>query len=143
MANRTIKAVLIAVDGSPHSLRALKYVASRARTDEQMRVCILNVQSPLPQSFFVHAALVKEYYGARSAAALKGARAFAARNRLDCETLVRVGDPPQTIVEVAKAKHCVEIVMGTRGLGSFKGLILGSVVAKVIHFSRIPVTVVP
>jgi nucleotide-binding universal stress UspA family protein len=33
--------------------------------------------------------------------------------------------------------------MGTRGLGTLKGLLLGSVVTKIVQLSRVPVTVVP
>jgi nucleotide-binding universal stress UspA family protein len=56
---------------------------------------------------------------------------------------VRVGEPAETIVNFARRNHCAEIVMGTRGLGSFKGLFLGSITTKVIHAARVPITVVP
>ena len=59
------------------------------------------------------------------------------------EILVRIGEPGETIVKVARQKHCGEIVLGSRGLGNLKGLILGSVTTKVIHAARVPVTVVP
>jgi len=34
------------------------------------------------------------------------------------------------------------IVMGSRGLGSFEGLLLGSVATRVIHLTELPVTLV-
>jgi nucleotide-binding universal stress UspA family protein len=61
---------------------------------------------------------------------------------MKAETIVGVGEPGQTIAKVARQKHCGEIVLGSRGLGSVKGLVLGSVTTKVIHATRVPVTVV-
>ncbi|MFN0302201.1 MAG: universal stress protein, partial [Burkholderiales bacterium] len=38
--------------------------------------------------------------------------------------------------------HISEVVMGTRGLGSVSGLVLGSVATKIIHLVDVPVTLV-
>lgn len=143
MAESTTRTVLIPVDGSANSRRALTYLAKRARADKQLRICVLNVQLPLPPSLFVTRAMIAQHHDAISSKALKGVPAILSKRSLSAETLIRVGDPAQTIVQVAKRKHCVEIVMSTRGLGSLKGFILGSVTTKVIHLSRLPVTVVP
>lgn len=49
------------------------------------------------------------------------------------QRIVEDGDPAGRILEVAK-KHGVDmIVMGSRGLGNLKGLLLGSVSQKVNH----------
>jgi len=143
MADPTITTVLIAVDGSSHSRRALAYLAKRSRTEKRLRMCVLNVQVPLPPSLFVTRTMIKQHLDAKSKAALKGVRATLTRHQVSAAILIRVGDPAQTIVQVARQKHCAEIVMGTRGLGGIKGLILGSVATKVIHLSDLPVTVVP
>lgn len=143
MANVTTKTVLIPLDGSANSRRALAYLAKRARTDKRLRLCLLNVQLPLPPSLFVTRAMIEHYHDAKSKEDLKGIRGILATHHVSAETLVRIGNPAQTIVQVAKQRRCAEIVMGTRGLGSLKGLILGSVTTKVIQLSRIPVTVVP
>jgi nucleotide-binding universal stress UspA family protein len=65
------------------------------------------------------------------------------RRNLSADVRVLVGDPAESIVETARRGRYSEIVMGTRGLGTLKGLLLGSVVTKVIQLSRVPVTVVP
>ena len=55
---------------------------------------------------------------------------------------VLVGEPAATIVNVARAEGVDIIVMGTRGMGAFGNLVLGSTANKVIHLAELPVTVV-
>jgi nucleotide-binding universal stress UspA family protein len=52
------------------------------------------------------------------------------------------GPPAQAILDVAKARHADEIVLGTRGVGRVRGL-LGSVAPDVIHAATCAVTVIP
>jgi len=49
------------------------------------------------------------------------------------ETRVIQGDPAETIINYANKGNFDMIVIGSRGLGSFKGLMLGSVSSKVCH----------
>jgi nucleotide-binding universal stress UspA family protein len=46
-------------------------------------------------------------------------------------TLLAGGDPADAILEAAKREKADTIVLGSRGLGDFKGLVLGSVSHKV------------
>lgn len=135
--------LLVPIDGSDHSLRALAYVIKRATSHRQLRICLLNVQLPLPQSLFVKPSTIAEHHRAKSKEALARALRMLHRKAFKAEILVRVGEPGETIAKVARQKRCGEIVLGSRGLGNLKGLILGSVTTKVIHAARVPVTVVP
>lgn len=49
------------------------------------------------------------------------------------ETAVVEGDPAERIIDYAKDHDVDIIVIGSRGLGTFKGLLLGSVSNKVSH----------
>jgi hypothetical protein len=40
--------------------------------------------------------------------------------------MVRVGEPGETIVTMARQKHCGEIVLGSRGLGNSRGACTGN-----------------
>jgi nucleotide-binding universal stress UspA family protein len=110
---------------------------------KHLQMCLLNVQLPLPASLFVTQAMIDQYYDSHSKAALTRARRVLAKHHASAAGFVRIGDPAATIVNFSTQKHCSEIVMGTRGLGSLKSFLLGSVTAKVIHLARVPVTVVP
>jgi len=48
----------------------------------------------------------------------------------------------KTIVDYAKANKCDHIIMGTRGMGAFGNLVLGSTANQVVHLAEIPVTLV-
>jgi nucleotide-binding universal stress UspA family protein len=61
---------------------------------------------------------------------------------VDVEEDLLEGPAADAIVSVAKARHADLIVMGTRGKGSFKGLLFGSVSTKVSHFAPCSVLVV-
>ncbi len=51
------------------------------------------------------------------------------------ETVLREGDAATDILQVAKDRGADLIVMGTRGLGTLKGLLVGSVSQKVSQLS--------
>ena len=53
----------------------------------------------------------------------------------DVETLVDDGDPAGCILDCAKRQNADAIVMGSRGLGDLKGLLVGSVSQKVSHLA--------
>ena len=48
------------------------------------------------------------------------------------------GDPAKNILETAQDKEADLIVIGTRGLGTLKGLLMGSVSQKVAQLSKCP-----
>jgi nucleotide-binding universal stress UspA family protein len=135
--------LLVPIDGSDHSLRALALVIKRVASHRQLKICVLNVQLPLPPSLFVTPSMIAQQHKQKSKEDLARALRLLHRKAVKAEILVRVGEPGETIAKVARQKHCGEIVLGSRGLGNLKGLILGSVTTKVIHAARVPVTVVP
>ena len=55
---------------------------------------------------------------------------------------VETGSRPKAIIRVAQETNSDIIIMGSRGLGIFKGALIGSVSQKVIEDSPIPVMVV-
>lgn len=61
---------------------------------------------------------------------------------LEVEQHIELGQPAQTIVNVAKREAVDHIVMGSRGRQGVSRLLLGSVAETVIRRSPVPVTVV-
>ena len=55
---------------------------------------------------------------------------------------VGTGSIQKAIIRVAAQEHSDMIIMGSRGLGLFKGALIGSVSQKVIEESPIPVMVI-
>jgi nucleotide-binding universal stress UspA family protein len=134
--------ILIPVDGSPSSLRALKHAAERFRDSPHAHLLVLNVQPALPSSRHVPQSMIKDHQQRMSEEALAPARALVARLDVTSDCYLRVGVPAEVIANFAQRTHCREIVMGTRGLGRVRGLVLGSVTNKVIHLATVPVTLV-
>lgn len=59
------------------------------------------------------------------------------------ESRVVDADPVTALVDAAAQEEADLLVVGTRGLGGFHGLLLGSVTTKLLQRSRRPVVVVP
>lgn len=55
---------------------------------------------------------------------------------------VETGNIPKAILKIADSEKSDMIIMGSRGLGFFKGALIGSVSQKVVEESKIPVMVV-
>ena len=133
-----LKKVLVPMDGSKSALRALEF-AGRSR---DVSLLVLNVQPGMPSSRFVSRTMIAEHQEREAAAALEPARKLVERLGIDAEIMTAVGDPAETILQVAKKRRCGQIVMGSRGQGRVASLLLGSVANKVIQMSSCPVTVV-
>jgi nucleotide-binding universal stress UspA family protein len=58
------------------------------------------------------------------------------------KTILKQGDAAQRIIETARAEKCDLVVIGSRGLGTFKQLLLGSVSHKVSNYTGCPVLIV-
>ena len=134
--------ILIPVDGSPNSLRALKHAAERFRDTPHANLILLNVQPALPPSRHVPKAMIKEHQKRMSEEAFAPATALAERLGVTFDCYVRVGDPAEVIAGFAQRTQCREIIMGTRGLGRMRSLLLGSVAGKLVQLATVPVTLV-
>ena len=55
---------------------------------------------------------------------------------------VETGNVPKAILKIAESEKSDMIIMGSRGLGLFKGALIGSVSQKVVEESKVPVMVV-
>ncbi len=61
---------------------------------------------------------------------------------IDVEPEVLEGPGPKAILNVAETRDADLIVVGSRGLGAVRGLLLGSVSERVIRLAKCPVLVV-
>lgn len=135
--------ILVPVDGSPSSLAAVRFVVGTlAPANPALEIHLLNVQPPLPAAAatFIDSGVVRDFHREEGAKDLAAARKLLDEAGLRYEASTAVGDPAETIVTYAGQKGCTGIVMGTRGLGKVAGLLLGSVASKVLHLSKVPVT---
>ncbi|HET8758624.1 MAG TPA: universal stress protein [Solirubrobacteraceae bacterium] len=60
---------------------------------------------------------------------------------VEVSTVVREGTPAQVLLEEADGADL--LVVGTRGLGGFRGLLLGSVSQQCAHHAPCPLVIVP
>lgn len=137
---RSSQTILVAIDGSACSTRALAYAADRVAGKGSLTV--INVQIGMPSSRYVSREMIAEHQQRLSREALKAARGLIKRRKLDADVSMQIGDPAKTIIAFAKRRGCGEIVMGNQGRGRVTGLLLGSVTSKVIQLASCPVTVV-
>jgi nucleotide-binding universal stress UspA family protein len=136
--------VLIAVDGSPASLRALDFAIEMARQNPGTSLVLLNVQT-ISASEATSAAMGSDWQDTASqasAGALEQAVKKCEDGSIRFNTLVKTGLVAEAIAQVARDEGINHIVMGTRGLGSIQGLLLGSVAMKVVHLAEVPITLI-
>ncbi|MFS0863745.1 universal stress protein [Fredinandcohnia sp. 179-A 10B2 NHS] len=137
--------LLVPVDGSEHSIKALRYALSLA-TDRETEIVLLNVQPSYKTpnvKRFVAQEQIKEYQRELSEAALEKALLVTDTFDIPVKTTLRIGDPGTEICSEAINIQATNIIMGYRGLGAIKRTVLGSVSYRVLHDAPCPVTIVP
>jgi nucleotide-binding universal stress UspA family protein len=140
-----MRKVLIPMDGSRNAMRALDYVLGLDGR-EALRVQLIYVHFVPP--FFANSSAYLRRDENRGVtdkcarAALGPAVRKLARAGVAHRTMVKLGDAAPEIARAAARMNCESIVMGSRGMGAIKSLVLGSTAMKVIHLASTPVTIV-
>jgi len=137
--------LLVPVDGSPCSDRAVEHASQLARELPAADIHLLNVQPRIfsePSLVFLPADRLDSYYYAQSEKALASAEKLLRQAGVDFTVHRSVGQPAEEIVAKAQELRADAIVMGTHGHGKLAGMLVGSVALKVLHLSPIPVTLV-
>ena len=138
--------LLIPVDGSDYSLKAVDYAVYRARESKApIEAHLLNVQMALASvnvNLFVSAESLESYYRDEGHRALEAPLARARSAGFTVTPHIGVGDPAKIIIEYVAEKKADEIIMGSHGRGALAGAFVGSVAQKVVHLSSVPVVLV-
>lgn len=145
---RRLGSAIIALDGSEHSLNALRFFA-RWPTHAHLSVHMVGVVEPVPFPRTAPTMIRAELNAAVAAAegerreVLEGALADA-RNVLPAgkaaETLTS-GDPAAELLRIANESAADLIVLGARGLGAVQRLLLGSVSEAVLRDAQCAVLI--
>ena len=139
--------ILIPVDGSPASLRAVDCAIEMLARNPGNTLVLLHVQNigainPAGLSEALPADWLHEATSQVSGQALKDAIGKCDSASVAFKTLASTGQTAETIARLAREEDVGHIVMGTRGLGGVKGLLLGSVATQVIHLAEVPITLI-
>ncbi len=154
--------ILVPLDGSEHSRRALR-IAHRLASADDATLYLLNVPEwPLAEDLLGRAVGARPMGMSREKVEQTGRQLLEhvdeaekaglgmmeqTKKKLDIssvhtENIVRMGSPADVILEEAERLGVDAIVMGSRGLSDVKGLLVGSVSHKVLHAAKCTVVTV-
>jgi nucleotide-binding universal stress UspA family protein len=139
--------ILVPVDGSPASNRAVKLAIDHVKALPEASLVLLNVQNfsglGVPEGAEIMPSTWFEQEEKRAAdEALKDAVFTCREAGIRYASRAERGGVAATIDRVARGENVQHIFMGTRGLGGVRGLLLGSVTTQVLHLVDVPVTLV-
>jgi nucleotide-binding universal stress UspA family protein len=145
----SLRTALVALDGSEQALEALRFVAALPGSHEiAVRLISVVEKRPFPATAprIIHPqlkaaidAIEAERRGRLEQALAAGSKCLPTASPLEP---IATGDPAEEILKLADETGADLIVVGARGLGTIKRLLLGSVSETVLRDARCPVLVV-
>lgn len=139
-----MESIVVALDGSPSSERALALSVSLA-TKFNSRLTLVHVAEPLfvpPEPFGFNSAAIESSNRDYGRKVLDEATAKAREAGIEAQTVLVVGAPADELLQAAERLDASVIVIGSRGQGRVGRLLLGSVSDRVLHHARASVLVV-
>jgi nucleotide-binding universal stress UspA family protein len=137
--------ILIAIDGSEPSEKALDFAFERHADADLVAVSVLDPTAYVQGSADLILPDVdswREDAEAEVRSVLDAAADRAGTHGLDLETEVVHGAPARSIVEYADDNDVDQIIVGSHGRDGVSRVLLGSVAETVVRRSSVPVTVV-
>ena len=134
--------VLLAVDGSPESLKAVEAFVPKMRAD-RAEVRVLHALDVAPRTVWnvfgeevrdVDVSSLPPPLREQAERALSGVLALLRARGIVATTELCSGRPAEEILEAATRQRADLIVMGARGLTGLRGLLVGSVTQRVVRY---------
>lgn len=136
--------VLVPIDGSDNSFRALD-AALLLSENLGAKVTAIHVMEEIPVLHIQSEKLLRQLldaYKKERQVILTKCSEIATSKGLSINTKLLQGNAGSTILDVCEKEKYDLIVMGSRGMGKFRELVLGSVSNKIVHHSSCPVMII-
>ena len=137
--------ILVPVDGSENSFRALEQAIFLATKIQEAQITVLYIIEALP-SLYIYSPKIMEKlradYEREYTKILERCKDMANKSGINIHTVIIEGDPASKIIGYSEMEKFDIIIIGSRGMGQFKEMILGSVSNKVLHHAKCSVMVV-
>ena len=139
-----MKSILVAVDGSETSDRAVQHAIDLIASGSAAELHLINVQPALSGAVaaFVSRDQIDQHHREEGEKALASEVALAKKANVPAKVHIGVGRQGEVVADFARKLDAGLVVLGTRGHTGLAGVLLGSVAQDVIAHSKVPVTLV-
>ena len=139
-----MRKVLVPIDGSLNSLKAVQHVINQVVGGASMEVHLLHVRTPLSQhtARFLDRRTRAAYHRDEAEKVLAPARTMLARFGVAHTAHVDLGGKARAINRLAQRLHVDLIVMGTARKNSFTRMVEDSVTNRVLELAQVPVEII-
>ena len=136
-----LKRILVPIDGTEHSWRALEYACELVSYTRGSLVIMTVVSGRMKQHIVEFGSDC--LYVQMGDEVLDAAHAILSGKNIDCTYLLENdNDIAESILRAADEQECDGIVLGSRGMGVLEGLLRNSVSSVIVENANVPVTIV-
>ena len=142
------KTILVAIDGSDGSKRALAAAVEHASL-AQAKLLLTHVIEWSPYSFHTPEELSERHQRRESEieraneTILEPEKAALKNSGIEIDSVVRHGKTAQTLIDIAEEYGASQIYVGKLGESTLRTMLFGSVTAALVQAAPVPVTVIP
>lgn len=136
-----LKRILVPIDGTEHSWRALEYACELVSYTRGSLVVMTVLSGRMKQHIVEFGSDC--LYVQMGDEVLDAAHAILSGKNIDCTYLLENdNDIAESILRAADEQECDGIVLGSRGMGVLEGLFRNSVSSVIVENADVPVTIV-
>jgi len=141
MTTNSFKRILVAVDGSLYSEKALKRACDLVEAFDSKIILIYVVEKSIPINLLDRKEYLKilRKFGNKT---LEKANTMLSKKNISAKILLKEGNIVNEIEKIVKKEHCDLIIVGNKGLGSISRFLLGSISNKISQYSSCSVLIV-
>ncbi len=138
--------ILVPIDGSQNSLKALKYAINLAKgLTAKSSIVVITVHDDSSFNYidqFVTYDDIKNILIENSQKEMKPAQKLLAKSDISHSFIIEIGNVPETILSIADKEKVGLIVIGSKGRSELSDMLLGSIAHRITHKAKQPVLVI-